>query len=226
MSKFSVAMIRFSANGRLYPVNCAFDAKPGQRVIVRMAGQAHALQRAEVVETRDFRKPCRNSVVCYAEDAEAYGKGPPGVETAADLERYLTFQNWTRYSTAPDERGIGPKSRLHEQWPAAYISPTFSSNPDRLWGPSLIVALGPSGVSRRYLNDETCAHLLDGKLVVDFYFWEFGKDGGNPFREAAEFVERKIVIEDYDPPAGNSLREIRRAISDGGPVYLSDDVWI
>lgn len=72
-----------------------------------------------------------------------------------------------------------------------------------------------------YLNDRTCVRLLDGKLVVDLYFWKFGKDGGNPFREAAEFVERHTVIEDYDPPAENSLREIRRAVSDGGPVYLS-----
>lgn len=84
MPRFYVAMIRFHKTGKLYPVNCGCEwggIEPGTEVIVRITGQANALQKAEVIETRtDFKKPCKNSIVCMAEDAEGYGQGPYGVE--------------------------------------------------------------------------------------------------------------------------------------------------
>ncbi|TCU02072.1 hypothetical protein EV132_1652 [Rhizobium sullae] len=89
MPTYNIALVKFSPKGRAYPINSGITAEPGRRVVVRMVGQARSLQTAEVVKHADAPRLCRNSIVCREEDADAYGEGPPGVQTAIDLERFL-----------------------------------------------------------------------------------------------------------------------------------------
>lgn len=226
MPRFYVAMIRFHERGRLYPVNCDCEwggIKSGTEVIVRMTGQSKTLQKAEVVETRtDFRRPCRNSIVCMAEDAEGYGRGPYGVETPADLERFLVFLKWKRHETA---------GTLSNEWSVLYREPSrydfYSSAKDRVLGPFKMVVIGPSGVGARELQEREAMTLHDGRATnITLPFLRRFEKAANPLQAAAFFAEGDLTY-NLDGDEDTTLSQIRAAISpEGGPVYLSDDVWI
>lgn len=69
--------------------------------------------------------------------------------------------------------------------------------------------------------------LHDGKAtdITLPFLMRFGK-AANPYQAAAFFAEGDLTF-NLDRDEDTSLSEIRAAISpDGGPVYLSDDVWI
>lgn len=206
MSSYRIALVRFSKNGRRYPVNCtAFD--PGNRVIVRMGAQASPLQRAEVVEITYNYKPCKNTVVCMEEDAEAYGSGAAGVENADCLDRFLSLLHWERYSTLRRDGFGAVKIVACDEWPVAY---EYGSQPriyssGKLWGPNTVILVGPQGAGFYPCGNMSCTEIVDGKLVLDGskMVRGLGKEGlagsENPYRRAAKIGE-SILRLDMDPP--------------------------
>ncbi|TIW52025.1 MAG: hypothetical protein E5V54_31760 [Mesorhizobium sp.] len=242
MSLYFVALIRFSKNGRSYPVNCAEPLEPGTRVIVRMAGQQQELQRAEVVSTFDSERPCRNTIVCLEEEAEAYGEGPPGVKNADDLDRFLTFLGWDRYATLQRDRSGRAEALPYDEWPVAYARKSLRNlySPGKnLRGPGIVIVVGPQGTGLFPLrNDMHRAEILDGKLVIDSFILTLGKESlkseqgltwkdVHPHYHAAKKAERDLVT-DLSPPDYSGLGNTRGELTGGagGPVYLSDDVWL
>lgn len=207
MSSFIVALIRFSKNGRTYSVNCADYLEPGTRVVVRMGGQANALQRAEVVKITSKDKPCKNTIVCLEEEAEAYGSGPEGVETADDLHRFLDVLHWHRYTTLQwDGFGAAKKTIPCEEWPVAYEwgNPHVHSS-WKLRGPTEVILIGPQGPGYFACgNNMRYFEVLDGKLVIDWFVRKLGKEclsseeglvwrDINPYYHAARIAERNLI---------------------------------
>jgi hypothetical protein len=243
MQLISVAQIRFSKDGRLYPVNCPdIGFEPGDRVIVRMIGQAKSLQPAQIIKTglSKQKKPYKNSIVCRESEAQEYGDGPNGVETAEDLHRFLTNLGWTEFSCLQKESLFDPPKPL-DDWPIAYALGSF--DPWRRKPPEnptmfhlfcgRTFHFGPQGIGYRSHRVDVDRNLrpiplIDGKLVLDGYLSICRIEAdANPHRQVAEWVEvDRILVNDGDSP-DTSLAEIRDAISiDGGPAYLGDDVWI
>lgn len=233
MSRYRIAMVQFDGGSRTYPVNCAsYSMNPGERVIVRMTSQPEPkqLQRAKIVEITDGRKPCKNGIVCREDQADAYGRGPAGVSTAADLERFLGFLNWPRFSSPWSDETIGSLSAPLEKWRAVYLidfRPSYSDD-GKFYGPGTLIAVGQEDVARARHGQWGFVQTSEQKIIVprsaSFLSFSLGDHGKNPFQRAAEFLDRDFAL-DMDPP-DNSLSEIRDAISGGGPAYLSDDVSI
>lgn len=236
MPRFVVALVRFTENGRTYPVNGEFG--PGDRVIVRMPGQPSSLRRAEVVQSVFRHKPCANTIVCLEKHAEAYGTGPEGVEDAEDLERFLGALSWRRCETVK-ENIFGDREALpFDEWPIAFVEHARCRPgehlPDMLWGPNLAILVGRQGAGFFSWGEGSYRRVSDGKLGVHDLVRKFGKDGGmqcpldeNPYRHAAKYAERDLIV-DIDQDDYPSLRAIRAEMSGGedGPVYLSDGVWL
>jgi hypothetical protein len=244
MKLISVAQIRFRKGGRLYPVNCPnIRFEPGDRVIVRMVGQAETLQPAEIVRTAlsKQKKPYRNSVVCRESEAHEYGNGPQGIDSVEDLHRFLTHLGWTKFSCLHDIGHFEPPKPL-DDWPIAYALGWFHpwrgapppENPTKFHlFCERTFYFGQQGVGFKSHSVDVDGNLwpiplIDGKLLLGSYpsISRIEVDS-NPYRHVAEWVELDRIFEYRDDSPDTSLAEIRRAISaDGGPAYLGDDVWI
>lgn len=122
MPEYRVAQVRFSEDGKPYPVNARFPVTPGGFVIVRLDGKFTPLQKAQVVSVDDWKGPCQHSIVCTADKADAYGDGPDGISTEDDLDRFLTgFLNMTRHPVVQETAPYTKRYRPHPRWRLAYI---------------------------------------------------------------------------------------------------------
>lgn len=228
MPPFNVAMIRFRQSATLYPVNCDDGSiRAGTQVIVRMVGQPVALQPAEVVEIVASGRPCKNSIVCREVDADAYGTGPAGVNTLDDLKAFLL--GFFRYAECPVLfKGFGGVER-HEKWDGALMRPNYLWGAEGRWPitEGTIILLGPSGIGGIQPDERRLVWTEAGTLLLGPFdrIREFKALDKSPFRQAAEYVEGDLTL-DLGSDRDTSIRDIRDAVSGGGPAYLSDDVWI
>ena len=228
MPPFNVALIRFRESTKLYPVNCDDGSiGAGTQVIVRMVGQSVALQLAEVVEIVSSGRPCKNSIVCREVDAEAYGAGPAGVNTLDDLKTFLF--GFFKFAACPvlfkGFRGV----ERHENWDVALLRPNYLWGLDGRWPvrEGTIILLGPSGIGGIQPDERRFVWTEAGNLLLGPFerIREFMAGDRNPFQQAAEYVEGDLTLE-LGGDRDTSIKEIREAVSGGGPAYLSDDVWI
>ena len=127
---YYTALVRFSKDGRTYPVNCWPHFAIGGAVLVRMDGLEGQIKTATIVEHTRSSRPCRNGVVGRVADRDWYGGGPGEVRNAADLEAFPHKHNWMKFKTGVSERTRAGAERYRhlkrmvefaEEWPATYI---------------------------------------------------------------------------------------------------------
>lgn len=233
MSRFQIAHVRFSPDGRTYPVNCDMPyLEAGTKVMVRMFSTDNSLVEAEIVETDQSRGPCKNGVACCASEAAEYANGSFGVTDRPSLEEFLKKRNYWNFMPLFHLRN---RVELpNEEWPVAYIQLRREQTPqcddDTLSGfykMRQIVLFGANSIS--LVNHLGILHFKDGNPVIDHHMLRTNfKIDDNPYRAVARLVEGDLSFDIDEDYSGGSLADIRSAINGGagGAAYLSDGVWI
>lgn len=166
MSEYSVAFVRFSENGKPYPVNSRFNIDVGDFVIIRLDGKYTPLQKAKVVSVESWKKPAKHSVVCRADDEEAYGRGPQGIQTLAHLETFLMgFLKLRKYPVVFQE-GAFDEVQPHPRWNAAYLRSKNYHIPDTgFFSAANIIVLGDEEFMHSAPDNGCGTHMLNGSVV-------------------------------------------------------------
>lgn len=232
MTRYLCAMVRFTPDGRAYPVNNRDGFNAGNRVVVRLGGQGGRLQAAEVAERIYCKRACRNSIVADEAKALEYGGGPTAIDDLDKLIKFLRHLGWQKVETS---------GALASDWPSAFQEPEFCGLPNRyprrvyigrgripsLWvdgkRPPTLYHIGRNSYEPYWSNPFDSEFSVE--RVVNFRLDRVA--GSNVYRQAAEWAEGDLawVVDDGED---SSFREIRDAISGpgGGRAYLSDGVWI
>lgn len=221
MSAYRIAQVRFSVDGRPYPVNAKFEVTPGEFVIVRLEGKFTPLHKAEVISVGVWRNKCKHSIACRASRAAAYGGGPDEITNEDELHRFLLeYVRLKKYPIVLEARH-GEKAAAHPRWHAAYIKNYFYGElGDGFGRASQIIILGQDEIMYRSPDSGQHIEMVDGALLLrDTMTVPITPKDGNIYQRAAEHAER-IFAEDVSPSFDTSLGEIRQAI--GGDGYLSD----
>lgn len=220
MAPYNIAIVRFPTADQVYPVNCAqghFDA--GAQVLVRIAGRDDGLRQASVVEMGERERPCKSSIVCAAERAEAYGLGPPGVSSPDGLVNFLLGA--LRWICLPVMVTSGEAPWRDAYFPRRILTTTNGACPV---SEGKIVLVGEGSVGRLWVGENAPVWGRDGRIEIsaDHRVHRFSDVDGDPYRQAAAFAEGDLVL-DLKAERHKPDRTLRRAISGFGPAYLCDD---
>jgi hypothetical protein len=107
---YRIAFVRFTQNGRAYPVNCdRSDLAQNDIVVVRLLGLDGRLKVARVDRVEFLNWHCKNTLICKRSE---YARGEDGryrikrdvapgtVETLADLEEALHNAVWQKMNVS------------------------------------------------------------------------------------------------------------------------------
>jgi hypothetical protein len=226
MSRYLIAHVQFSEDGKPYAVNDRWAAETGEFVIVRLDGKFTPLHKARVVAGRETApRPCKHSIVCMAEDEALYAGGPAYVETAEDLDRFLA--GLKRMKKFPVMKpGSGSTTEPHDRWHTAYVTASQREwkSGDRL-SISRIVVVGLDEILHTNPDEPMYFEYRDGVLLLDRWSPTSGvpTKGEDRYRRIAEQAERPLENDIYGPP-DTTIADIKDVV--GGNGYLSDDVYI
>ena len=225
MAEYSVAKVRFSEDGKLYPVNCKFGVEPNDFVIVRLEGKFTPLQKAQVVEVETWRAACKHSIVCRADDIDRYGAGPDGVSDEVTLDRFLVeFLKMKKFKVVYEKSYKVIED--HPRWHAAYIYNRFNGwKENERATVSTLLLIGKEGIVYRDPDDGEWIEIKDGAILMRerAFHLTLNPDRGNIYKQAAERAEGPLAP-DLDPVPDNTRAQVREAI--GGDGYLSDGEYV
>lgn len=225
MAEYRIANVRFSTDGKPYPVNSKFDVKPDDYVIVRLDGKFTPFQKAQVIDVEYWRGECKHSIVCLADDLAKYGNGPDDVSDEQTLDRFLTeFLNKKRFKVVYEKSY--KVIECHPRWHAAYIYNRFNGwKENERATVSTLLLIGKEGVVYRDPDDGERIEIKDGAILMRerAFSLTLNPDHGNIYKQAAQRAELPLAP-DLDPVPDNSRAQIRDAI--GGDGYLSDGEYV
>lgn len=225
MSEYRIAKVRFSNDGKPYPVNSKFDVKPDDYVIVRLDGKFTPLQKAQVIDVEYWRGECKHSIVCMADDFSKYGNGPDDVSDEQTLDRFLTdFLNKKRFKVVYEKSYKVIED--HPKWHAAYIYNRVNGwKENERATVSTLLLIGKEEIVYRDPDDGEWIEIKDGAILMreDAFSRNLYPDRGNIYKQAAERAEGPLAP-DLNPAPDNTRGQIRAAI--GGDGYLSDGEYV
>lgn len=173
MTKYEVALVRFEGVGRSYPVNGAERYRPGDKVVVEMAGDPPRLKEAKVVGRSISYKPCRNSIVGLSASETSYLPGPQSIHTLEDLLRFMKDRNYSACPVKMEDRGgVEP---VTSGWQTAYVcgyDPEHNARYNRIRSDYPVCLFSPEDIGLIFpsiFNEVVSLPYKDGLLILGGY---------------------------------------------------------
>jgi hypothetical protein len=237
---YRIAHVRFTPDGHAYPVNChRADIGPGSQVVVHLPNREPKLKRAEVVEVAYLNWDCTNTIIGLVSEVAIEKDGsftvtrgprnPRDVDTPKELVDQLIERAWRYYYSA------------NKVWRAVYTK-TVGDQAffilSRVNGIDFMTC--PAGKAPKPEGRKLRMALSEGRCARHGYYGS----GVDLYRFTLDFAEAveagQTDLKDFFVSRGgpqpkpqhasarSDLADIRDAISSGygGPVYLSDDVYL
>lgn len=237
MPQYQVAMVQFKENGRMYPVNCSYEAaKVGDYVLVFMNDDKKSYTRARIAKLDEnyWRKPCKNTIVALGDEIKTYVE-PGSVNNRYDLEAYLLNLKFNRYEIHLSDDVVS--SRLQNKYKYIYSLNLNQKDDADVIPYKVLVAFNEEHVFYGYIseNDNLPMWTRTGRILPTVDGKVAYRNLPNMLRSTdmnhiAYIVQDALTIIDLDPNGepDNWSRSMRQQLGDdgNGAVYLSDGVWI